>query len=299
MTMKKLIYIALLIVAAGCTKNELIDDNGVNVPATTTRTLSSFIATMEEANTRTLLIDGKQVVWQEDDVILVSAKENSSMKDFETFELAEGVGTTSAKFVGKALTGEEFYAFSSYDYKKWNSVDNLTINWDYESNVFFGNESEEEFHQIPMIAKEKDGVFEFKQLGGILHFPVIGAGRLEKVSLISNDGKPFKEYYKVDVSSDIPSITEDESYDACFSSINRYPYNPIELSTEETTDIYFILPAGMTFEEGLTLSVTFVDEDYVQVVGSKSSQEKIVVNRKKVKHFPVIDTSALAMEAEH
>ena len=298
--MKKLEYslAALLMVAAGCTKDELMDDNGVNIPAVqTTRTLSSVIATMEGADTRTQLIDGKQVVWQEDDYIMVSANDDSSMTDFKTFYLSEGAGATSARFAGNPLTGEEFYAFSSNYYEKWNDVGNLTIVWNYPDYVFFGNEGDGKKHNIPMIAKEKNGVFEFKQLGGILHFQVTGTGRLIGVTLTRNDGKPFKLYYKVDLSSDVPSMTEDENFDRYTErNIQVISGKPIELSTETATDIYFILPAGMTFDEGLSLSVIVENEDDVQIAGTKASKEKIVVNRQKVKHFPAIDASALAAE---
>lgn len=302
--MKKLYFslVALLLVAAGCSKDELTTDNGVVAPVAQARTITSVVATMEgDADTRTQLVDGKQVVWQEDEMISVaplgeSATVNPYGNAFVHYQLAEGAGTTKGKFVGDALIGDSFIAFTDYNVANWDGTDDLSIYWDYPSKVVFDIVEGNFNHNIPMFAKENNGVFEFKQLGGILHFQVTGTERLAYVRLTSNDGMKFPQSVKVEFSGEEPAIVQDDSgYMFASDQIFVKPQHEVYLS-DEPVNVYFVLPAGMTFENGLTLSIYMKDENYNQTIARKTTQEKIVVNRKMVKTFSAFDAAALAAE---
>ena len=303
--MKKLYYslATLLFVAAGCSNNDngFMDNEGT-APVAQKRAISSVTATMEGADTRVLLADGKQVVWNNNDFIWVaplgeSAMANRREHNFVPFQIADGIGTTTGTFLGEEIVGDSFIALYPGDFFNWDGADNLTIAWNYENNVVFGGDQYANY-TIPMFAKEISGVFQFKQLGGLLHFQVTGTGQLIYAQLARNDGQPFYDAFKVNFSADEPTISEDKNYHYYRDYIISKPHDLIELS-DTPTDLYFVLPAGMTFEKGLTLTLTVGKEEgdnYTETQVVKKSTKAVTVNRGKVKHYPLYDADEAAQE---
>ncbi|MCR5573403.1 MAG: leucine-rich repeat domain-containing protein [Bacteroidaceae bacterium] len=291
--MKKLYYslTALLFVMAGCSNNDFLDNEGTHAPVAKSRTITSITATMEDdADTRTQLLDGKKVVWTQYDRISVISDEG----EMSNYEISDGIGEATATFTGEPVEGSTFWAISPSAWDLDFETKTAGIYWEYSNNVVFGNDGNGVTHSIPMFANEgTDGKFSFKQLGGILHFQITGTGRLVYVWLRSNDGMKFPYHWSINYTADDPlaTLTKDDNYSMGSDFIISKPGDEIQLS-DTPTDVYFVLPAGMTFAEGFDLSFTIETEEngiYYQDEIHKRSDKPVTVNRGLVKHFPKYD----------
>ncbi|MCR5575050.1 MAG: hypothetical protein K6F78_09575 [Bacteroidaceae bacterium] len=296
--MKKLIYglASLLLAAVGCTNNDF-SDQGAIVPDGQKRTISSITASMDNAETRVFL-DGKQVKWEDGDAIYAfSDEENTGWHEYELSSLNPSTGV--AEFSGDALTGSEFYAFYPEPVDVDFTSQIVTVPWDYEAIYSQVNYD----RHIPMFAKGSDSMMQFKQLGGLLHFRLCGSEntRLEYVELEGNNGELFYTSYDLNYAADDIELVPNTQWSV--SSIGTiiephddgmYQY----LSETEPFDIWFSLPAGMTFEEGFTLKVgAYVLNSETQeetfMVFPIVSDKAFTVTRAQMANFPVVSTTGV------
>ena len=109
MTKKYLGLAAGLLLLAGCTNNDFID-NGIS-PEGQKRTISTINATIDGADTRVNLVDGKKLVWLASDHISVFSDDEDNGW-ITRFDITDGIGTSTATFKGESeVSGSEFYAF--------------------------------------------------------------------------------------------------------------------------------------------------------------------------------------------
>lgn len=289
--MRKLLFslTTLLFLAAGCSNDDSVD-NGAVTPVAQKRTITSITASMEGADTRTQLVKGNHVVWDDDDEIILFADQTGG--DFAYYKISSGWGTSTATFEGDALTGTNFYAiYPDFADWEWNDNNRLMIPWRYFDNVIFGDNNCN--HYIPMFAKETNGTLEFQQLGGALHFQVTGTDYLQRATLRSNtDFSYFPSYFEVDFSGATPTLSEAVDYGG-----DEEMYGDACMNLSDTPlDIYFILPAGMTFKDGFTLTLEVSDEkDNVKVV-EKSSYQGFTITRGQINAYPAFDFDKLYEE---
>ena len=283
MTKKYLGLAAGLLLLAGCTNNDFID-NGIS-PEGQKRTISTISASMGDADTRVQLKDGHQLLWNEVDVINVFTDEGR----YHNYTLTSGAGTSSATFSGDEVTGSQFYAlFCNTIFNLDHESEEVSMYWD--SDAIFGKEGENINRFIPLFAKSSNANMQFKQLSGLLHFQVVGKGKLAYASLYGNNGEEFYNEYTLKYTSDDLELKPYE-LSTSLDHIGGRPNSDIELSEKYNTHIYFMLPAGMTFEKGFKLVVGFVDGNEVEKEVAKKYDESFTVKRGEVSTFPTISTT--------
>ena len=284
MNRHRLGFIAGLLLLAGCSNNDFTDDGNI-IPDGQKKTISSITAVMDEADTRAQLVEGHKVVWQADDVISVFSDDvdNGYVR---AYKISSGVGTSSGTFTGDEITGTQFYALHpnnnfSLDQKK------QEISFDWINDIIFGNETvDSSRNYIPMFAKGTGSKLAFKQLGGILHFSVIGEGDLEEVSLKGNNEEKFYDFYTVNYATEniVLKPFDETNYD---TSIDYKLPTPIKLSTTKPLDIYFVVPSGIEFTKGITLTVNGIE---------KKTEQTVTVERGVVANFPTFNATTYTEE---
>ena len=273
-----------LLLLAGCSNNDFTD-NGATTPEGQMRTISSINATMDNADTRVQLKNGNQLIWNEDDVINVFSDEGS----YHNYTLTSGAGTTSATFAGDEITGNQFYAlFCNTIFNLDRENDEVSMYWD--SDAIFGKDGEDANRYIPLFAKSANANMQFKHLSGLLHFKITGKGKLAYATLYGNNGEVFYDEYTLKYTSDDIALKPYENATSR-DHIGSRPIGDVVLSDKYNTHIYFMLPAGMTFEKGFKLVIGYVDGDDVEKVVTKEYSESFIVKRGDVGTFPTITTT--------
>ena len=291
MTKKYLGLAAGLLLLAGCSNNDFID-KGTTTPEGQMRTISTINATMDNADTRVQLKDGNQLIWNEDDVINVFSDEGS----YHNYTLTSGAGTTSATFAGDEITGNQFYAlFCNTIFNLDRENDEVSMYWD--SDAIFGKDGEDANRYIPLFAKSANANMQFKHLSGLLHFKITGKGKLAYATLYGNNGEVFYDEYTLKYTSDDIALKPYENATSR-DHIGSRPINDILLSDKYITHIYFMLPVGMTFENGFKLVIGYVDGDDVEKEVTKEYNKSFTVKRGEVSTFPVMSSSGGSEEPE-
>ena len=289
MTKKYLGFVAGLLLLTGCSNNDFID-KGTTAPEGQMSTISTINATMDNADTRVQLKDGNQLIWNEDDVINVFSDDGP----YRNYTLTSGAGTSSATFTGDEVAGNQFYAlFCNTIFNLDRENEEVSMYWD--SDAIFGKDGLNINYYMPLFAKSANANMQFKHLGSLLHFQVTGKGKLSYASLYGNNGEEFYDEYTLKYTSDEISL---KPYDSAISTtrdhIGSKPNNDlgyIELSDKYITHFYFMLPAGMSFENGFTLVLGLTDGEGVESEVTKKYESSFTVNRGEVSTFPIVSVS--------
>ena len=287
--MKKLYYslAVLLFVAAGCSNDDFMGNEGTIPVAQKRTTITTVNATIENADTRSLLVDGHKVVWQDGDAISVFSDEDWAHQYF----ISSGIGKETATFAGEEVSGTSFYAlYPNSDFNLDQNNQEVSFYWSY--NVFFGNETGDIHYQIPMFAKEKDGIFKFQQLGGLLHFSVTGKGLFRFAELRGNNGERFNWTHTLNYATEQLSLKPfDDGNSMDLIGGSPTAAEPTYLSDTEPVNVYFPVPAGMEFSKGITLRIAYEDEagNFIEV--NKTSDKAFTVTRGAVRNFPAFNVN--------
>ena len=303
MTKKYLGLAAGLLLLAGCSNNDFIDE-GTTAPEGQMRTISTINATMGNADTRVQLLNNHKMAWEDDDQILVFSDTSDGAYVYSMSYLSD---PQEAVFSGREVTGTEFY--SIYPAGTWDddfdsSKNEVSIPWNYYA-VYDGTDVD---YTIPMFAKSSGNNMLFKQLGGLLHFQIYGEGILNWVELAANnedltdaDNHLFCEAYSLDYTANEIKL---EPYTDSFVSYIQEIISPYSdgrartLSSSEPFDIYFSLPAGIEMKHGIRLRVgyTVVDSETLeehQLEYVMKSEKSFTVTRAEMANFPAISTTGI------
>ena len=294
MNKKYIGIVAGLLLLTGCSNNENIIepvavDKGV-------KTFSTFTATLGDVtDTRAYLGDGPEegmnrVYWQESDNISVFSDMNreSHIYDIVNYD------ANKAQFGGDEISGNEFYAL----YPAWNwraSEDNPNVWYTY---LYDGNSasSNNDFRfWAPMVAKSSVNTLNFKQVTGMSHVRVGDIYSLSQVIIRGNNDEILGDRGYVDLSEDEPVFRIDERYAHYTSTGVWFDYQ--EPLAGEIKDIYFFVPPT-TFERGFTLEIYGYDEDENWISYTKTTTQRLVVDRATVKHFTLVNVNSELEELE-
>ena len=285
MTKKYLRLAAGLLLLAGCTNNDFIDD-GVN-PDGQMRSISTIDATIEGADTRVDLKNGKKVIWLASDYISVF----SDVSGAHRYDITSGVGTSSATFAGDVVIGNEFYALSQADIINLDQA-NHEISFYWMNDVIFSVDgSMQRF--MPMFSKSNGNNMVFQQLAGILHFQIKGAGQLTNVSFSGNNGELFCPQYTLNYAS---NVLQPLSEEYAMSVISDFPKATALLSPSKALDVYISLPSDMVFNNGFSLKVDYISEAGEALSYTQKSTNKFSVKRGEVSTFPAFSVTGEAPE---
>ena len=301
-------FIAGMLLLAGCSNEEKMFDLGNEG----LKTFSSFAATLsDDADTRVYMnqdaFNGKRsAYWEDNDEIALFSDLDELWQNYKLTNMSN-MGQ-SAEFAGEAITGYEFFAV----YPTIEGIAQLTgsdakkviLVWPYD--VIY--DSTNLNHHLPMFARSSNNQLQFKQLGGILHFQIYGKGILKSVVLAANNadmtgivekqfviGQQFNHLKDNLVMESVPDFGNTDDFDVIEATIQPYSDGKAhELSISKPFDIYFSLPAGMTFENGISVTVntevTNSDSSTTPVSFVKKSANPITIERAIVANFPAFST---------
>lgn len=263
----RLSFIALACLLFGCQQVELVDPNEVAGQPMQTVTIS---AGMGSVDTKAAL-DTKTGAfsWQEGDVISVLATDGK----FYNFTLAEGAGVRDAQFEGQIPEGTAITTVATYPAVAENGAANtilegntlkyiLPTEWTYA-----GSQT-----NVPMVATFEAGAefLSFKQIGGVLRFPVSNLPTDTKVVLEMHD-KTVTGEFELDLTNlgEAAIVAGTEASTVTLNYTAEYPLVG-ELNIPVPTGVY----------NNFTLTVKRTNGDTEEVIFTKNYSSDInVVNR--------------------
>lgn len=244
---------------------------------------SSISASMGDLpTTKTHLENGGRVVWDLNDQIGIFSDTQTEPIQFT----CTSVDDSNASFTAnEEISGNNFVAYYPYNNI---SADNNILTYTLPINI--GDAIT--IPNAPMIAESTTNEFNFKHTCGFVRFSITGSHRIKNLKLTGNNNEKISGKGTIDVEAKVPILSM--SSDA-LDYINLFFIPSIELSSEKAKDFYFIVPVGK-FTKGLTLEITYVNDDSSTTVIKKSTNKSIEVSRSVIKSFSVFDTDDLIEE---
>ena len=268
---------ALATVSLSCTKEVTQEPSSERI-----MTPMTFTATNGEL-TKTYL-DGKSVKWHEDDVIGIHdgyspAKDATKNQQF-TVESINADG--SATFTGTAASGQEAY-YATYPYDANNFITE-------EGKMRIGFISNQTASQPGTFDKKfnssaamlKDGVFNFKNVGGLLKF-TLSQENVKKVTVTAKDGSTVGGVYYIyfDENGNI-----DDSKTTLASARATVTLSPTGRTTF-AAGTYYLVISPRTYAGGMTIGFT-LDNNKVMTAECTSD---IVIEKSKITNIGTFDTT--------
>lgn len=329
---KYLIMACLPLYIISCQNNELAEEVTQKPVA-----FNGFWADINDgANTRTHLIDGEYVVWEEGAGIDVF----SDLASFESYDLIRGEHTSTGYFCGKGITGNEFYGFYpsregeiDHEAKIVYDIPFITNHIAYVLPFTEGDELEDgEFDifayamYLPMVAKSHDNNLHFKQTVGMFHVTLTGNMRVARIIFRGNNDEIICGYGHIDLTQDEPVfVLDEESFlgnpkqiiltnpgkrtngihlpslsETLADDMGNVSTSEIPVSVELSDtpiDFYFAVPP-MTFSKGVTLRLEGEDEDGDWVVMEKKTSKAITIGRGEIVNYPELDTAPIVKQGK-
>ena len=275
-----------LLFLAGCSNNDFTDNEVNNAPEGQKRSISTITATMESADTRLFYLGENELYWDAGDKILVLSDEGDATNPQHFQATSVDYDNGVALFKGNPVYGSEFYAFYPIP-PNYNWLTNVAIiPWDYTA-IYYGTSSD---LKTPMFAKSVNEQMEFMQLGGFVHFRIFGTGQLRELTLRGNNGENFYSGFNLNYASDHSLVLEPNPSEGVSTYITedfevRCGDDAPVLSETKPFDVFFALPADMTFEKGFTISGVFLNEDDQLKSFTMKTEKEFIVKRAEVSHF--------------
>ena len=297
MTKKYLGLAAGLLLLAGCSNNDFTNYGANDAPEGQMRTISTISASVDNADTR-LVLENNQLIWEGQEYAYVfSDTETVGFHDYKMSYLDSKLNT--ADFSGDEISGTEFYAFIPSPSAVNFSAKEATLRWGYD--VIYDQVNYNRY--IPMLAKSTSAMMQFKQLAGILHFKIYGKGILLNLVLQGNNGEKFYQNYKLNYAADeiklVPASVSEEEPSSIVETIMASTDGVAQyLEADKPFDVYFVLPAGMTFEKGFTISGMTEIEDLETATHSfvpfeKTFSNSFTVTRAEISNFEAFSTTGV------
>ncbi len=184
MRIQKILFVALAVLTfIGCHKEEVETSNGVGAQAMKSVTLQTYM----DGDTRAS-IDSKTgaFTWQSGDLISVLATDGN----FYDFVLESGVGEREAVFTGSIPQTAEVTTVATYPRIVTNGSANTvlvgsTLNYNLPATWTYAKD----VSNVPMVAAFVEGAehMAFKQVGGVMRFPVKNLPKQAKFELLMKD----------------------------------------------------------------------------------------------------------------
>ena len=273
------LFAALATVSLSCAK-ETVD----NTPAGEREMVEMRFTADNGVLTKTYLDGNNAVQWHEDDVIGIhdgySDSRNTELNQQFTIESINADG--SAVFKGTAAAGQEAY-YATYPYDANNFITE-------EGKMRIGFISNQTASQPGTFDKKfnssaamlKDGVFNFKNVGGLLKF-TLSQENVKKVTVTAKDGSTVGGVYYIyfDENGYI-----DDSKTTLASARATVTLSPTGRTTF-AAGTYYLVISPRTYAGGMTISFT-LDNNKVMTAECTSD---IVIEKSKITNIGTFDTT--------
>lgn len=293
---RKLVGIlACMLLFASCSSDETLFDQGKEG----LKSFTSFTAALDDvAGTRAYLDNAssstgvRRVFWEQGDEILVFS---DIQKELKTYQLTSLSSDNVATFVGEEVKGNEFYAVYAPNNECKIDKDNLNILHLTVYNPTVNNDEGYRFN-VPMIASSSNNSLAFKQVMGAIHISIGDIYRLEKAYLFGYNYEKLGGPGTIDLSSEKPIFKIDEDAEE-YNQLNGIWFDNSQVVGTSMKDIYFFIPP-MALENGFFLEIHGYDKDGQEMVFTKSSPKKLVVDAKTIKRFAAVNVNEELSEVE-
>lgn len=222
-------------------------------------------------------LDGFNVRWHADDIIGIHDRLTSGVdtKYNRQFEVKSVNPDGSAIFIGTATTGQSiYYATYPYDAKNYVTTEGkMRIGFISNQTASSPGTFDKTFNSAAAVLK--DGVFRFKNLGGLLKF-TLTEENVSKVTLKANDGQTVGGVYYIYFDSE-GNIDPSRTTMPSNGSRPTMTLSPSGRSTFASGDYYFVL-TPRTYKGGMNISFTLSDGS----VMTANCKDDIIVERSKI-----------------
>ncbi len=225
--------------------------------------------------------------WSADDRIIVMARQDDGSYVNEFAVIAEGAGTTNAKFSG-TLESDDYIAYYGYC---WLDNETGTVmpqllqyqGWQEQYDEAAGSWVRKNFidRYFPMYAESNDKNFEFQNLCSVLKVSLTGADYIDNIVFTPNDptmavaGRSFIEFDEAGE----PEIVMANDSTAMYSVIYQLG---MTLDPVTPTDCYIVLPPA-TYKGGFTITVNSVSGCLTRTIN-----EDVVFERSQIRSLSPI-----------
>ena len=252
--------VTLVTAIAACTINQI-------EPSIGSRSVSRVHASVSEMpQTKAHLEQGSKIIWDLSDRIGIFSDTDDVVPFSKSSDAGIFTSTTPVK-------GNTFYAFFPYAASSFNSSDRKMLQFDLGDATSAGGKNP--VLMIPMVAVSDDANFLFKHTSSVLHIAFTGTKSLSSIILKGNSGEKVGGIFHVNLEENVPVLSGGGSLD----EVRFTPASPVQLSTIEAYDVYFILPP-MTFDAGFTITIDCGDEIITQ-----TTQKTVSFSRAIIKNY--------------
>jgi len=276
--------VAGMLLLAGCSNDEMFNDQPVNNEGV--KSFTTFTGTLADvAGTRAYLGDAdesgtnKRVFWDNYESITVFSDVEPEFQRYSSTSVSDNVAT----FSGNKVTGNKFYAL----YPNWGwEVDEDNPNIVRRHFQGISDEDGNYWFYAPMVATSTGNDFSFKQTTGLIHVSVGGMYLFETIGIQGNNNEKLSWDGYIDLSEDQPVLKFNEEA----SDIGHAWGYSMNLDSAYT-DFYFILPP-MTFEKGFSIDIIGHDAEGNFISFTKKTSAQVDVKVATVTHFDLVDVNA-------
>ena len=238
-------------------------------------------------------LDGLNVVWHADDIIGIHDRLTSGVDENHNrqFEVSSVNPDGSAIFSGTATKGQDvYYATYPYDPKNFVTTEGrMRIGFISSQTASSPGTFDKKYNSSAAVLK--DGVFRFKNLGGLLKF-TLTKDNVTKVTLTANDGKTVGGVYYIYLDGNGNIDTARTTMPSNGTRKTMY-LSPSGNSTFAPGDYYFVLTAR-TYKGGMTVTFNLSDGSSLTAV----CNDDIIVERSKITYIGSFETSSDPLKDE-
>lgn len=286
--MKKinLIFILMLLLSS-CTKEEVNSQKGA------VSGMQIFNAQMSDAAVTKTHLNGelKQLWDQDDEISIFTPSINNAKYNYTgTGNSASGTFVCNDQIESQSTGVSTNYAV--YPYSKSNTISpsgEITVTFPTDQTYKTGSFDQSMNKMVAVTKNADDNNLAFKNICSYLTIKLYGNYTVKRIELRASGGEKIAGSATVKASYNSAPTVEMSSSGT--SLITLYCGDGVELGTtsENATEFWFVLPAGISLSKGINICVTATDYSILK----KSTSNKIVIKRNNIQPMAAIDLSTI------
>ncbi len=248
------------------------------------RDSATFTAYVEQDGTKTVLSEGRHVLWSEDDEIRVF---NAATPAGEVYSLQNGAGTGKGTFSGPVLPGEGPY-YAVYPATAATSLSGTSVSVVLQTEQTYVENSFGPGANLAAASAERLEDLHFFNVCGYISITLTGAATVTGVGVYTRGNDLLNGSGVIgSIDSGSPALSMDSGQSGeAFQSVYLRCDGGVALTSEGKT-FYVVVPPG-SLEEGFTLEVAATDGSVMLKNGKAGS---VTIQRSKTRSMPAFGYS--------